>query len=255
MGLLDSIRTRFAEQVAPTPYISEVSLSTTSADSELLADAYNRLQDKARWVKGSLAVDSDGGKVWVNSDEAVAFCAYGSLLRTLHEVGVDRAEQESSTHYRTIYALDVAAQELGEEDLTSLNDHKNHSKVLEMYRLAIAKVTRLEQRMRKTLERNPAALGSTAKELLLDEVSWETNSSLHLKLADLIASRLLRDARSAQYPWNQPDPEVGAPCPAEGPERTPLSEEAYVRILDAEAATYYPLTASERVTASDSHDK
>lgn len=46
---------------------------------ELLIEARERISDPARWTQGELARDSDGDETLTFSDDAVCWCAYGSI--------------------------------------------------------------------------------------------------------------------------------------------------------------------------------
>ena len=98
---------------------------------ELLIAARARITDPATWTRKTLARDATGYPCRAHSDEAVAWCALGSL----HIPDTDVKDQMNAYD-----RLKIVADGMG-GGVVYVNDVLGHDTVLQMFDLAIEKAT------------------------------------------------------------------------------------------------------------------
>lgn len=117
--------------------------------TQLLIKARLRITDVARWSRGSFARDVLGNPVVVNSEQAVCWCAVGSLEReagatmpdwlTPKKVGAP-VKVSHKEYHRANTLLQVAAKEINggvAASATVINDGMGHGAAMRMYNRAI----------------------------------------------------------------------------------------------------------------------
>ena len=82
---------------------------------------------KKGWTVGDFAVDADGKSVSCYSNEAVAFCATGAILRATKEIAGSRQIRLAYTIVRSVVV-----------DLVGVNDERGKAEMLRLMRKRLA---------------------------------------------------------------------------------------------------------------------
>lgn len=107
---------------------------------KVLVTALKMISDEKHWAKGVGAIDNTGAPVKTTDQRAVAWCAVGAL---------DRAAGDDSELFEScLQLLQKASLQLFRCDPAVINDHTNHSGLVEMYTRAIQLASRERQAAR-----------------------------------------------------------------------------------------------------------
>lgn len=98
-------------------------LMTGQTPKAILQKAYDRISDKAKWTRGAVARNANGGKVRPDSTEAVCWDIEGAVSLACNPYGI--------LPPFFIKLLDGVAEEYGTISSGLLNDHFSHEIVLE----------------------------------------------------------------------------------------------------------------------------
>lgn len=79
------------------------------------------LTDKARWTKGSCALDKQGEVCWIKSDEATCFCLFGALSRVYDKDAYAEVYNKINDHIRKTTEFN---------SMPDFNDSSTHEEVL-----------------------------------------------------------------------------------------------------------------------------
>jgi len=112
---------------------------------KLMKESYSVIKDEARWCTKCMAQDKEGLPVPVFDKKAYRWCSYGILCKKNKELRIKGITTPETLWEAEKYLRDSVVS-LDERDVpgmayTEFNDSNIHSRVMQMWKLAISRVT------------------------------------------------------------------------------------------------------------------
>ena len=111
-------------------------MKTLKKSIDTLKESKNLIRSKIRWTQGWFARDSSYRQVDSESPKAIAWCAYGAVLK-FSEIKAFEFKRRPLYLKIALEALQKASGEMGYNSVSGLNDDGDHDTVMKMYDRAI----------------------------------------------------------------------------------------------------------------------
>ena len=101
-----------------------------SLEHHIIACARELISDPKHWTTGPKAKNHRGRRVTPDDPKATKFCAYGAILKTVYELGLQSIDEENKLLERCADSIPPCGGLEGFTRLIHTNEHAGHSEVL-----------------------------------------------------------------------------------------------------------------------------